>query len=130
MVSKINITPETHKKLTSLKKEEESFNDVITHLLDFEDKFNPLAEIHEYEYIFNNQSRLFRVTFGEKVTIEYYSMKTHTFESNIQVWNDVEKVSEEELHSFIRFIVKESSVYVLYEMDNDLIINDVCIKRV
>ena len=126
----INITAETHKKLSALKRENDTFNDVITLLLNLEDKYNPIDIVYEYEYQFSNGTRLFRIIYSDTIKIQYYSMSTHNFENNITAWNSVEKVPEKELNEFIRFIVKESNLYVLFEMDEELVFNDIWIKRV
>lgn len=131
MTITIAVQDETHKRLGLLKKTDETFDEVISRLLDLDDKYNPIDIIYEYEYMLKNQkSKLFRVIFGEKVSIEYYNRRIHEFESNIKAWNTGNNISEEELDSFIRFIIKESNLYVLYEMDEELVLNDVWIKRV
>ena len=127
----INLTHNTHQKLSNLKKSDETFDDVISRLLDMEDKFNPKDPIVcEYEWFFSKGSRVFQVSYGDIITIKYYSKRTNSFESNIKAWNSKGAVPEEELNSFISFIVKESNLYVLYEMEDILTINNIHIERV
>ena len=128
----ISISPEVHQRLVNLKENDnETFDSVVTKLLDLEDKYSELpVETYEYEYIIDNGSKLFRVTFSDKVEIEYYNRKEFNFEKSIKAWYTGNRISEEELNSFIRFIVKESNLYVLYEMDNEILQNNVWIKRV
>lgn len=133
MSKSVNITVETHKKLVALKQSKsETFNDVLVKLLDLEDKYNPRDDIiYEYEYIFEGGSRTFLVMFGtNNVKIKYYSQREHRFESNIRAWNSKASVPSDILDLFISFIVKDSNLYVLYEMEEELIINGVHIRRV
>ncbi len=133
MTKYVNISHETHSTLQTLKKEMEvnSFNEVIGKLLDFEFEFNPQDIIYEYEYIFSRQStRLFRVIYGDDVTIEYYSPREHEFKKDIKAWNSLEEVPTAAMNKFIKFIIKESSVYVLFEMESELVQNNIWIKRV
>lgn len=129
-MKQINVSIDTKKKLSELKRDGDTFNDVITRLLDLEDKYNPIDIVFEYEYQLFEGTRLFRVIFSDKVKIQYYSMKTHKFKNDIAAWNDVEKVPQQEMEDFIRFIVKESNLYVLYEMDKELVQNNIWIRRV
>ena len=128
----IFVQPETHKRLKNLKRnEEETFDSVVSRILDLDDKYNTTEEVYEFEYILKNQkSKLFRVTYGENVVIEYYNRRTFEFEKNIKAWDTGNSISEEELNAFIRFIVKDSNLFVLYEMEEELVINNVWIKRV
>jgi len=129
----ISVSPETHQRLCNLKSsDKETFDSVVNKLLDLEDKFTDMpTEIFEYEYILNNgKSKLFRVIYSDKVTIEYYNRKKFQFEKSITAWYTGNRISEEELNQFIRFIVKESNLHVLYEMDDGIMQNDVWIKRV
>lgn len=127
----ISISEETHQRLTNLKRDGETYSDVLENLLNLEEKYTVRTETFEYEYMLKNQkTKLFRVTFSDKVTIEYYNRKTFKFEEDIRAWYTGNRISEEELNSFIRFIVKESNLYVLYEMDEELVINDIWIRRV
>lgn len=127
----ISISEETHQRLTNLKRDGETYSDVLENLLNLEEKYTVRTETFEYEYMLKNQkTKLFRVTFSDKVTIEYYNRKTFKFEEDIRAWYTGNRISEDELNSFIRFIVKESNLYVLYEMDEELVINDLWIRRV
>ena len=127
----INVAQDTHQKLVQLKKDDETFEDLIKRILDMEDKFNPKDDIiYEYEYVFGDVSRLFLVMFGDSIKIKYYSQRENRFESNIRAWNSKMTVPEDVLNSFISFIVKESNLYVLFEMDKELIQNNIHIKRV
>ena len=127
----ISISEETHQRLTNLKRDGETYSDVLENLLNLEEKYTVRTETFEYEYMLKNQkTKLFRVTFSDKVTIEYYNRKTFKFEEDIRAWYTGNRISEDELNSFIRFIVKESNLYVLYEMDEELVINDIWIRRV
>ena len=127
----INVAQDTHQKLVQLKKDDETFEDLIKRILDMEDKFNPKDDIiYEYEYVFGDDSRLFLVMFGDSIKIKYYSQRENRFESNIRAWNSKMTVPEDVLNSFISFIVKESNLYVLFEMDKELIQNNIHIKRV
>lgn len=128
----ISISIETHKRLVKLKQnEDETFDDVVRRILDLDEKYNVQEEIYEYEYMLKNgKSKLFRIIYSDTVKIEYYNRRSFEFEGNIRAWNTGNRISEEELNSFIRFIVKESNLYVLYEMDDELVQNDIWIKRV
>lgn len=140
----IFVQPETHKRLNDLKQDSETFDGLINRLLDLEDRFNPIEEVFEYEYIYlaettkesdgkiipNYQSRLFRVIYGETIKKQFYSMKSHDFEDNIEAWNYFPSMPMGAIDSFIKFIIKESNLYVLYEMEDELVQNNIWIKRV
>ena len=127
----INVSQKTHERLLNLKREEDTFDDVVSRILDMDDKYNVKEETYEYEYILkNHKSKLFRVTYSDKIHIEYYNRNTFEFEDNISAWYTGNRISEDDLNSFIKFIVKESNLYVLYEMEEELLLNDVWIKRV
>ena len=103
-----------------------------------------MEEIFEFEYIFkdgtfkehenkkipNYQSRLFRVVYGETIKKQFYSMKSHDFEDNIEAWNYFPQMPMRAIDSFIKFIIKESNLYVLYEMEDELVQNNIWIKIV
>lgn len=128
----VHVQSETHQRLQNLKTNpDETFDSVVSRLLDLEDKYNPLSETYEYEYLLaENRSRLFRVTFSDKISIEYFNRRSFKFEKNIRAWTFPDDLSEQELDLFIRFIIKESNLYVLYEMDNELVQNNIEIRRV
>lgn len=129
----ISISPDTHQRLVNLKIDEnETFDSVVNKLLDLEDKYTEIPkEIYEYEYMLKDgTSKLFRITFTEKAEIEYYNRKNFKFEKSIRAWYTGNRISEFELNNFVRFIVKESNLYVLYEMGKELTQNGVWIKRV
>lgn len=128
----VHIQSKTHKRLHNLKTNPgETFDSVVSRLLDLEDKYNPISETFEYEYLLpDNRSRLFRVTYSDKISIEYYNRKSFEFENNIRAWAFPNDLSEQELDLFIRFIIKESNLYVLYEMDKELVQNNIKIRRV
>lgn len=129
----ISISQDTHQRLVNLKIDEnETFDSVVNKLLDLEDKYTEIPEeIYEYEYMLNDgTSKLFRITFTEKAEIEYYNRKNFKFEKSIRAWYTGNRISEFELKKFVRFIVKESNLYVLYEMGKELTQNGVWIKRV
>ena len=129
---KIPVRKETHKRLLKLKENGDcTFNDVVRKLLDFEDRNNMPKKIYEYEYLLENgQSKLFRIIYSDSISIEYYNYRTHDFERNIKAWTTGNYVSEHEIYSFIHFIVQENSLYELYEMDEELVQNDIFIRRV
>ena len=123
--------PQTHERLFNLKKDKkESFDSVVSRLLDMDDKYTSKVEEYEYEYLVGEKSKLFRVIYSDTILIEYWNSSVFKFEKNIRAWQHGEKLSESEIDSFIRFIVMESNLYVLYEMGDDLTQNDVHIKRV
>lgn len=129
----ISISPDTHQRLIDLKtSDKETFDSVVNKLLDLEDKYTEIPkEVYEYEYMLSEgKSKLFRITFHDKVTIEYYNRRTFKFEKSIKAWYTGNRISELELNNFIRFIVKESNLYVLYEMDDEIVQNNIWIKRV
>ena len=112
----VNITKDTYNKLQVLIEDENtpynSFSDVVSHLLDLEDKYNALEETIEYEYELNNGfTKLFRITFIGNSTAkpEYYNIQSGKFEDNIRAWQTGNSMSEEELDSFIQFIVDEKN---------------------
>lgn len=139
MTKYINISKETHAKLSELKKgKNDTFNNVVSRLVELELEFNPQNIIYEYEYEFRDgnfrngkpkfSTRLFRVIFGDEVTIEYH-YRNNEFRKDIKAWNGLGQMPEEAMNNFIKFIIKESSIYLLFEMDKELMINNVWIKR-
>ena len=117
----VNITKDTYNKLQVLIEDENtpynSFSDVVSHLLDLEDKYNALEETIEYEYELNNGfTKLFQITFiGNSIAKpEYYNVKTGKFEDNIRAWQTGNSMSEEELDSFIQLKKKKKNRFALY----------------
>lgn len=127
----IAISEETHQRLTKLrdKYNEKTYDIVINKLLNLEEKYNPPTEVFEYEYIINNGSKLFKVTYSDTITIEYYNYNTLQFEENIQAWFTGNRISDKELDHFIKFIIKNSSLMELYEMDTEVVTRDLHIRR-
>ena len=52
------------------------------------------------------------------------------FEKDIRAWQEVNPLSEDDLNSFIKFIVKDSSLWLLYDMEKEIQFNDIHIVRV
>lgn len=139
MTKYINISKETHAKLSELKKDKnDTFNNVVSRLVELELGFNPQDITYEYEYEFRDgtyrngrpkfSTRLFKVTFGDEVTIEYH-YRNNEFQKDIKAWNGLGRMPDEAMNDFIKFIIKESSIYVLFEMGEELMIDNVWIKR-
>lgn len=127
----IGISHDTHQRLINLKLKGDTFDNVIERLLDMEDKYNPHDDIiYEYEYIYGDESRVFLVMFGDTVKIKYYSQLYNRFESNIKAWGSKSPIPEDKLDSFIKFIVNEANLVILFEMDKELVQDDIHIKRV
>jgi hypothetical protein len=127
----VPISEETHQRLTKLKGENDTFDDVVNKLLELEETYNMPEETMEYEYILpNGKTKVFRVVFGDKTKIEYYNRRKYDFEKDIRAWFTGERISDSEINSFIRFIVKDSNLMLLYDMDEELVLNDIHIRRV
>ena len=141
MTKYIKISKETHAKLSELKKNDtDTFNNVVSRLVDLELEFNPPGDIiYEYEYEFQDgkfrngrpkySTRLFRVIFGDEVKIEYH-YRNGEFQKDIKAWNGLGVMPEEAMNNFIKFIIKESSMYILFEMGGELMTDNIWIKRV
>ena len=129
----IAVSQETHQRLLTLKQNynEINFDSVVNKLLDLEEKYNPPTETFEYELMLNKRkSKLFRVTYSNKIDIEYWNNNTKNFEKDIKAWFTGYKISQKDLDNFIKFIIKNSNVGLLYEMEDELVQNGVWIKRV
>ena len=126
----VRIDRTTHRRLKRLKEKDESFDSVLNRLLDLEDKYSEKVESFEYAYVCNGISKVFKVIFDEKVTIEYFNPKSNEFVMDIRAWQSVDALSEEELDSFVRFIIKDSSLWLLYDMEKEIQFNDIHIVRV
>ena len=126
----VPVSEETHQRLAKLKGED-TFDTVVNKLLELEETYNVPEETMEYEYMLSNEkSKLFRVIFGDKIVIEYYNRKEFKFEKDIRAWFNGNQISNSEIDSFIRFIVKTSNLRLLYDMDKELVLNDIWIRRV
>ena len=126
----INVSAETKERLIQLKGDD-TFDTVIRNLLELEDKYNTITETYEYELILKgSESKLFRVTYSDKVEIEYWNSRTYEFEKNIEAWFTGYRISQRDLDNFIKFIIKDSNLMVLYEMEKELVLNGIWIKRV
>ena len=129
----IAVSQETHRRLTELKTKynEVNFDSVVNKLLDLEEKYNMPTETFEYEFMLTGRkSKLFRVTYSNKVDIEYWNSNKMEFEKNIKAWLTGYKISKEDLDNFIKFIIKDSNLGLLYEMEKELVLNGLWIKRV
>lgn len=122
----VQIRRETHQRIANLKEGDETFDSVVNRLLDLEEKYADNTEEYEYSYL----SKVFKVVFSDKVDILYFNPRTNGFEKDISVWQSVDALSEEELDSFVKFIVKDSSLWLLYDMESELQLNDIHIRRV
>ena len=125
----ITVSRETKQRLVQLKGED-TFDNVISNLLDLEERYNLPTEIIEYEYQIKEGSKLFRVTYSDKVKIEYCNRKELKWESDIKAWFTGARISDDELNSFIRFIIKDANLMLLYECDDELNWNDIYISKV
>lgn len=127
----ISISRETHQRIKDLKKNpDDTFDSVVNKLLDLEEKYSDEPEVFEYEFCTDYVTKLFKVEFGEKTSLTYFDPKSNLFEKDISVWQRVNPLSKEDLNSFIGFIVKDSSLWLLYDMDKEVQINNVHIVRV
>lgn len=107
----MNIALETHEKLTQLKKEDESYDDVVRKLIELELKYNPHDTTIEYEYSTVNMRKLFRVIFQNKnYTIEYYNPQTHEFMDHISAWETSPAINNLDKDMFIKFIIDRKNV--------------------
>lgn len=125
------VSEETKDRLKKLKKTD-TFDKVINNLLDLEEKYADIPEeIYEYEYMLKNgKSKLFRIIFSETVNIEYYNRDDFDWQDDIRAWYTGNRISDEELDNFIKFIIKDSNIMTLYEMEFEVVQNNVWIKRV
>jgi len=129
----IAVSQETHQRLSSLKKQynEINFDSVVNKLLDLEEKYNPPTQTFEYELMLkNHKSKLFRVTYSDKIDIEYWNSDSLSFEKDIKAWFTGYKIPQRDLDAFIKFIIKDTNLGVLYEMDEEIVQNNVWITRV
>ena len=126
----VAVSEKTHQRLAKLKGED-TFDTVVNKLLELEETYNLPEETMEFEYMLDtDKSKLFRVIFGDTTTIEYYNRKKFVFEKDIRAWFTGTRISDSDLNAFIRFIIKDSNLMLLYDMDEELVLNDIWIKRV
>lgn len=129
----IMVSQETHQRIHSLKKQYNEINvdSVINRLLDLEELYNIPSETFEYELMLKaHKSKLFRVTFSDKIDIEYWNSNDFKFVKDIKAWFTGYKIPQTDLDAFIKFIIKDSNLALLYEMDEEIVLNGVWIKRV
>ena len=127
----ISVSRETHQRIKDLKENpDDTFDSVLNKLLDLEEKYADEPEVFEYEYYTSYCSKLFKVEFGKKTVLSYFNPKSNMFEKDIRAWQEVNPLSEDDLNSFIGFIVKDSSLWLLYDMENEVRINNIHIMRV
>lgn len=127
----ISVSRDTHQRVKDLKKgPDETFDSVVNKLLDLEEKYASKPEVFEYEYICDDVSKLFKVEFGERTIMSYFNPLSNNFEKDITVWQLVNELSEKDMESFVRFIIKDSSLYLLYDMGEEMRFNDIHIRRV
>ena len=126
----VPISEETHARLSKLKGED-TFDTVVNNLLELEETYNMPEETVEYEYYLKNgKTKVFHVIFGNTTTIEYYNRRTHKFEQDIRAWFTGNRISDAEIDAFIRFIVKDSNLLLLYDIEDELVLNDIRIRKV
>ena len=127
--SGIDVTVSTREKLNSLKKDGETYDDVINRILDMEDQYNPvkLDITREYEYHYKESRKLFRIHFfEEKYTLTFYDDISHEYKENIDAWN----APADMINNFIIFITKESSIILLLDLEDMVNFGDYCIKAI
>lgn len=130
-IHSINVSIRTYNRLSALKKEDDTFNDVVKSLLDMEDKYNFKEESIEFEYITQTNLKMFKVVYSEKkVQIEYFNNNNKKFEPKISAWDSYITISEEEKDEFLKFILKESNQVLLKNMGNELVYDNFIIHRV
>lgn len=124
----MTIAASTHAKLTSLKKENETYDEVIQRLIQMDQKYNPQTTIQEFEYSTYDISKVFRVIFkGNTHKIEYYGR--NGFQSSISAWENYPPISEEDKELFIEFKVQEKSFRLLQDMGSSMDFNGFRIRR-
>ena len=129
----IAVSRETHQRLKSLKEEynEINFDSVVNRLLDLEEQYNIPTQTFEYELmITSTKSKLFRITYANEIVIEYWNSKKFEFEKDIKAWFTGYRIPKKDMDSFIKFIIKDANLGVLYEMDKEIVQNGVWIRRV
>ena len=128
-VQGMTIAETTHKKLTSLKKENETFDDVVRKLIEMDKKYNSKSTIIEYEFLTYDISKVFRVIFEKNShKVEYYSKKG--FENHISAWKGYPPISEEDKDLFIEFIVQEKSFRLLQDMGESMDFGNFMIRKI
>ena len=100
----------TYEKLNQLRHDNgfESYDETVRALIEADKKYNQLEKTIEYEFITENNSKVFRVTFGRgEPIVEYYNPKG--WSNHISAWENYPAISKEDKDLFITYIVQSSS---------------------
>jgi len=111
----MSIPRTTHRKLSNLKKEGETYNDVVRKLVDLDHKYNFKKTI-EYEVMTNTAIKVFRITFkNEDYHIEYYNPKIE-FSKKAKAWDYFPHLSDEEEKAILEFLANPTNINRLKNM--------------
>lgn len=124
----MTIAASTHAKLTELKQDDETYDEVIQRLIQMDQKYNPKTTVQEYEFSTYDISKVFRVIFkGNSHKVEYYGKGG--FQSSISAWDSFPSISEEDKELFISFKVQEKSFRLLQDMGESMDFKGFRIRR-
>ena len=124
----MTIAASTHAKLTELKKEDETYDEVIQRLIQMDQKYNTKTTVQEYEFSTYDISKVFRVIFkGNSHKVEYYGKGG--FQSSISAWESYPSISQEDKELFISFKVQEKSFRLLQDMGESMDFKGFRIRR-
>lgn len=124
----MTVAASTHAKLTELKNDDETYDEIIQKLIKMDQKYNPKKIIVEYEFLTYDISKVFRVIFeGNAHKIEYYGKGK--FESSISAWDNYPSISEDDKELFINFKVQEKSFRLLRDMGESMDFKGFRIRR-
>ena len=127
----INVSHSTYERLAALKQGNDTFNDVVTKILDLEDKYNQKDESIEFEYVTPTNLKMFKVVYSENETqIFYYNVAKKRFEKSIKAWDTYLSISKEEKDEFLKFILNENNQVLLRFMGEELSYGNFIIHKV
>ena len=119
----------TYDKLIALKKPDENFDDVVRKLVEIDLKYHPFKEVVEYEFLTMDNSKVFRVTYGDgKPLVEYYN--PNGWDKHISAWEYYPAISEEDKELFIEFIIKPNSFIILQDIGDSIDYGDFIIRKI
>ena len=106
-------------KLNPLRKQGETYNDIIDKLILMDKKYRPISEIFEYVFVTDKTSKVFRLIYTfDDYKLEYYSYDTG-YVDDIGVWDNFPKIKDFEKDLFLKFAQSDDFSSKLYFLDGE-----------
>ena len=117
------LEPEVINQLNTLKRDGDTYDDVINKFIQMNKKYSPILEIFEYIFVTKENSKVFRIIYmDDNFKLEFYNQK-EGFIDDISAWDDFLPSSQEDKKLFLNFSKRKDFASKLYDISEELNFN-------